>query len=85
MPDSERDSCIEMTELRLHHGRSCTVRQEGTGCAVSYRMESTARDTERIQKRMQLFLPQFVRREWSAAPADEEQFVFVIVLLEMSL
>ena len=47
---------------------------------MSHRMESPAGDSERTQKRMQLLLPQFVRREWSAASIDEEQLIFVIVL-----
>jgi hypothetical protein len=52
-------------------------------------MEFTARDTECIQKRMQLLLPQLLlpqllRRERSAASIDEEQVVFEIVPLEMS-
>jgi hypothetical protein len=48
-------------------------------------MESTARDTEYIQEWMQSLLSQLVRREWSAASVDEEQLIFVIVLLEMNL
>jgi hypothetical protein len=47
-------------------------------------MEFTARDTECIQKLMQLLLPQLLRRERSAASIDEEQVVFEIVPLEMS-
>jgi hypothetical protein len=46
-------------------------------------MESTAWNTERIQKRMQLFLPQFIRRKRPAAAIDEEQLILVIVPLEM--
>jgi hypothetical protein len=73
-----------MSQLPLHDSRGCTVCEQGTSRTVPHRMESAARNFQRIQKRVQLLLSQLVGREWPAAPIDEKQITLTVMPLEVS-
>lgn len=69
--DSGRGSRVAGSQLPLRHSRSCAVSEQRASRAMPQRMESAALDSEHVQKQMQLFLPQFVRREWPSASIAE--------------
>jgi hypothetical protein len=48
--DSQRAPWVTVPELLLHHSRSCSVREQGTGCTVTHRMESAGCDTQLHQQ-----------------------------------
>ena len=52
---SQCDSRVTMAKLFLHHSRSCTVCEEGTGSTVPHRMEPAAWNAQLHQERVKLF------------------------------
>ena len=45
---------------------------------MAYCMEATARNVQGNEDRVQLLLPKFIRRIWSAVPIAEQQTSFVL-------
>jgi hypothetical protein len=59
--NSQRDSGVGVSQLPLHHGRTRSGCEQGTGRTVPHRMEPSAGNLQSIEYRMQLLFPQFVR------------------------